>query len=249
MRKAIGVIAFAAVMGAGAQSSAITPQDPQVYVEPSPSTGGQVIEGKVIRVDADSYVIRDLSGRDMRVYFDPGTKRDAITVGDQVIVRFDRPSAPYAVSITRRPGDVTIAPTGALPRPQTIEGELLRIHNDSYVIRDLTGREVRLHVDRSTKLDGNLAPGDKVVARVGSPPSDAIPYSKTIYKLNSTDALEGQVVAIDGNTYVVRDANGVEHRVYADSATTGTRNIVAGDRVVIVKSTTPMAHAESIAKR
>ena len=62
-------------------------------------------------------------------------------------------------------------------------------------------------------------------------------------------ALEGQVVAIDGNTYVVRDTNGVEHRVYADSATTGTRNIVAGDRVVIVKSTTPMAHAESIAKR
>ena len=57
------------------------------------------------------------------------------------------------------------------------------------------------------------------------------------------------MVAIDGNTYVVRDTNGVEHRVYADSATTGTRNIAAGDRVVIVKSTTPMAHAESIAKR
>lgn len=249
MRKAIGLIAFAAVIGAGAQSYAITPQDPQLYVEPSPSTGGQVIEGKVIRVDADSYVIRDLSGRDVRVYFDPGTKRDPISVGDQVIVRFDRPSAPYAASITRRPSDLTPVPTGALPRPQTIEGELVRIHSNSYVIRDLSGREVRIHVDTSTKLDGNLAPGDKVVARVGSPPTDATPYGKAIYKLNSAEAVEGQLIAIDGNTYVVRDTNGVDHRVYADSATTGARNIVVGDRVVIFRDTTPMAHAESIAKR
>ena len=249
MRKTIGLIAFAAVIGAGAQSYAITPQDPQLTVEPSPSTGGQVIEGKVIRIDADSYVIRDLSGRDMRVYLDPATKRDPIAVGDQVIVRFDRPSAPYAASITRRPSDVTTVPAGALPRPQTIEGEILRVHSDSYIIRDLSGREVRLHVDKSTKLDGNLAPGDKVVARVASPPSDATPYGKTIYKLNSPDSVEGQVIAIDGNTYVVRDTNGVEQRVYADSATTGTRNIVVGDRVVVVKSTTPTAHAESISKR
>jgi uncharacterized protein YdeI (BOF family) len=250
MRKAIGLIAFAAVIGAGAQSYAITPQDPQLSVEPSPSTGGQVIEGKVIRVDADSYVIRDLSGRDVRVYFDAATtKRDPITVGDQVIARFDRPSAPYAVSITRRPSDITAVPTGALPRPQTIEGEILRIYNDSYVIRDLSGREVRLHVDTSTKLDGNLTPGDKVVARVGSPPSDAMPYGKTIYKLNNADSIEGQVVAIDGNTYVVRDTNGVEQRVSADSATTGAKNIVVGDRVVVVRGTTPMAHAESISKR
>jgi uncharacterized protein YdeI (BOF family) len=249
MRKTVGLIAFAAVIGAGAQSYAITPQDPQAYIEPSPATGGQVIEGKVIRVDTDSYVIRDLSGRDMRVYFDPATKRDPVIVGDQVIVRFDRPSAPYAVSILRRPSDITTVPAGALPRPQTIEGEILRIHSDSYILRDLSGRDVRLHVDKSTKLDGNLAPGDKVVARVGFPPSDATPYGKTIYKLNSADSIEGQVVAVDGNTYVVRDTNGVEQRVYADSATTGSRNIVAGDRVVIVRSTTPTAHAESISKR
>jgi uncharacterized protein YdeI (BOF family) len=249
MRKAIGLIAFAAVIGAGAQSHAITPQDPLPYVEPSTAIGGQVIEGKVIRVDADSYVIRDLSGRDVRVYFDPNTKRDNVTVGDDVIARFDRPSAPYAASITRRPSDITAAPTSALPRPQTIEGEILRINSDSYVIRDVSGREVRLHVDKSTKLDGNLSPGDKVVARLVSTPSDATPYARTIYKLNTAEAVEGQVIAIDGNTYVVRDTNGVDQRISADSATTGPRNIAIGDRVVIVKGHVPMAHAESIAKR
>ena len=146
MRKVIGVIAFAAVISAGAQSSAITPQDPQVYVEPSPSTGGQVIEGKVIRVDADSYVIRDLSGRDMRVYFDPGTKRDAITVGDQVIVRFDRPSAPYAASITRRPSDVTTVPAGALPRrPSGREGPAGRPPADGGRARRVTNPASRFN--------------------------------------------------------------------------------------------------------
>jgi len=253
MRKAIGLVAFAAVLGIGAQSYAIDPyysdQDQQRYRDLSLPTGGQVIEGDVTRVDPDSYVIRDLSGRDMRVYFEPGTMRDNITVGDHVIVRFDRPSAPYAASIVRRRADITVAPT-ALPHPQTIEGEVLRVNSDNYVIRDLTGRDVRLHVDSTTKLDGNLTPGDKVVARVVAPPSDRpYAYPRTIYKLNGREALEGQVVAIDGNTYVVRDINGVDHRFAADSATTGVGSIMVGDYVVVVRGNVPMAHAESISKR
>ena len=255
MRKAIGLVAFAAVLGIGAQSYAIDPyysysdQDQQRYRDLSLPTGGQVIEGDVTRVDPDSYVIRDLSGRDVRVYFEPGTMRDNITVGDHVIVRFDRPSAPYAASIVRRRADITVAPT-ALPHPQTIEGEVLRVNSDNYVIRDLTGRDVRLHVDSTTKLDGNLTPGDKVVARVVAPPSDRpYAYPRTIYKLNGREALEGQVVAIDGNTYVVRDINGVDHRFAADSATTGVGSIMVGDYVVVVRGNVPMAHAESISKR
>jgi uncharacterized protein YdeI (BOF family) len=253
MKRAIGLVAFAAVLGLGPQSYAIDPsysdQDPQRYRDSSLPTGGQVIEGDVTRMDPDSYVIRDLSGRDVRVYFEPGTMRDNITAGDHVIVRFDRPSAPYATSIVRRRPDITVAPT-ALPRPQTIEGEVLRVNSDNYVIRDLSGRDVRLHVDSSTKLDGNLTPGDKVLARVVAPPSDRpYAYPRTIYKLNGGEALEGQVVAVDGNTYVVRDINGVDHRFAADSATTGVGSIMVGDYVVVVRGNVPMAHAESISKR
>jgi len=254
MKKAIGLVAFAAVLGLGAQSYAIDPayseQDPQRYRDLSLPAGGQVIEGDVTRVDPDSYVIRDLSGRDVRVYFEPGTTRDNITVGDHVIVRFDRPSAPYATSIVRRRPDITVVAPTALPRPQTIEGEVLRVNRDNYVIRDLSGRDVRLHVDSSTKLDGNLTPGDKVVARVVAPPSDRpSAYPSTIYKLNGKEALEGQVVAIDGNTYVVRDINGVDHRFAADSATTSVGTIMVGDYVVVVRGNVPMTHAESITKR
>jgi uncharacterized protein YdeI (BOF family) len=273
MRRALGLAAMAAVLGMSAPSYGLDPtleQDRQRLIEqqrleqqrldnqrnnpnlmnPNLTGAGPVIEGDVTRIDADSYVIRDLSGRDVRVYFDPSTVRENIKVGDHVIARFDRPAAPYAASITRRPAEMTAAPTGALPRPQTIEGEVIRTEADNYVIRDLAGREIRLHVDKTTKLDGNLTPGDRVVARVVSPPSNTPPYAKTIYKLNSAQAIEGQVVAIEGNNYIVRDINGVEQRVYADSATAGGDAVAIGDRVVVVRgSNAPMAHAEAITKR
>ena len=95
-----------------------------------------------------------------------------------------------------------------------------------------------------------MTPGDKVIARVVSPPSDRpFAYPRMIYKLNGKEALEGQVVAIDGNTYVVRDINGVDHRIAGDSATAGPGNIVVGDYVVVVRGNAPMPHAESISKR
>jgi hypothetical protein len=71
-----------------------------------------------------------------------------------------------------------------------------------------------------------------------------------MYKLNSAQALEGQVIGIEGNTYIVRDLNGAEQRVYADSATAGGGPVMIGDRVVVVRgSNAPMAHAEAISKR
>jgi uncharacterized protein YdeI (BOF family) len=253
MKIALGLAAFALVLTSGAQARAadtIIDRDRHIELQrlAAPLAGGTAVEGDVIRVDADSYIIRDASGHDLRVYFDRSTVRDNIAVGDHVIARFDRPAVPYASNIVRRPGDAPLA-AGPLPRPQTIEGEVLRINTDNYVIRDLSGREIRLHVDGTTQLDGNLTPGDKVVARVVAPPSNALPYAETLYKLNSAQILEGQVVAIEGNNYVVRDRNGSEHRVYTDGSTAGGTNVVIGDRVVIVRGTTPTAHADSITKR
>jgi uncharacterized protein YdeI (BOF family) len=254
MKIVLGVAALALVLTSGAQAHAadtIIDRDRNVEQQrlAAPLAGGTTVEGDVIRVDADSYIIRDASGRDLRVYFDRSTVRDNIAVGDRVAAQFDRPAAPYASNIVRRPTVLTPAPAVAFPRPQTIEGEVLRINSDNYVIRDLSGREIRLHIDGTTKLDGNLTPGDKIIAHVVAPPSDALPYAETLYKLNSAQILEGQVVAIEGNNYVVRDRNGSEHRVYTDSGTTGGTNVVIGDRVVIVRGTAATVHADSITKR
>jgi len=75
-------------------------------------------------------------------------------------------------------GKTTESPSQPAPGPiispntaghvETIEGELLRIEKDVYVVKDLTGREVTLKVDKDTKIDGNIAAHDQIVARASS---------------------------------------------------------------------------------
>ncbi len=44
----------------------------------------------------------------------------------------------------------------------TIRGELLSIKGDEYVIKDMFGRLVYLRVDKNTKREFTLAPGEKI---------------------------------------------------------------------------------------
>lgn len=221
-------------------------------------TSPQIVEGDVVRADQDSYVIRDISGHERRIYYDRRTVRENINVGDHVVVQFDEPMAPYAASISKRPsatvlpgmapGPGILTPGATLPRPQTIEGEVLRVNPDNYVIRDVSGREVRIHFDRTSKIDGNITAGDKVVARLVAPAETAA-STRRLYKLDEGDALIGQVVRIDGDTYIVRDANGTEHRVLAESPSLREPSIAIGDRVLVTRAHSYMPHAESITKR
>ena len=48
---------------------------------------------------------------------------------------------------------------------ETIEGELLRIDKDLYVVKDVSGKEVSLLVDKDTKVEGNIAAHDQIVAQ------------------------------------------------------------------------------------
>jgi uncharacterized protein YdeI (BOF family) len=48
---------------------------------------------------------------------------------------------------------------------QTVKGDLLKIEGEIYVVKDAAGKEVRLHVDRSTRLEGNIRTGDKIEAQ------------------------------------------------------------------------------------
>ena len=228
---------------------------PSVAIVPAPLApaplAGQQIDGVVVRIDPDSYVVRDSAGRETRVYFDRNTQRDNIALGDRVYVRFDRPAGAYASSIMKRPSDVVLPPiAGAvLPRPQTVEGEVLRAEGNQYVVKDVSGKEIRLYVDKNTKLDGNLTAGDKVVARISEPPSTATPYATSVIRLGTPQAIEGQVVGIDGDSYIIRDANGREMRVFADTNTVREGNIAPGDRVVIYTGHGAAAYADSITKR
>jgi hypothetical protein len=50
--------------------------------------------------------------------------------------------------------------------PQTIKGDLLTIKGDIYVVKDIFGRLVFLRVDKNTKRERLLIPGEKIEAEV-----------------------------------------------------------------------------------
>ena len=46
---------------------------------------------------------------------------------------------------------------------KTVNGDLLKIDGEFYTVHDISGHEVRLHVDKTTKLDGMpFIAGEKV---------------------------------------------------------------------------------------
>ena len=49
---------------------------------------------------------------------------------------------------------------------QTIKGDLLSIKGDVYLIKDVFGRLVYLHVDKNTKRERMLVPGERIEADV-----------------------------------------------------------------------------------
>ena len=53
----------------------------------------------------------------------------------------------------------------ATPSSQTVKGDLLKIDGDFYVVKDMSGKEVRLHVDKTSQLDGTFKAGDKIEAQ------------------------------------------------------------------------------------
>ncbi len=65
----------------------------------------------------------------------------------------------YAAEPMAAPGEM------ASPGSRAVKGDLLRIDGDFYVVKDASGREVRLHVDGTSKLEGTFKAGDKIEAQ------------------------------------------------------------------------------------
>jgi len=72
-----------------------------------------------------------------------------------------------ALSSTVEPILTDSSQTMAMPE-QIVKGDVLMTEGEFYIVKDITGHEVRLHVDKETKLDGTVKVkvGDKIEARV-----------------------------------------------------------------------------------
>ena len=73
----------------------------------------------------------------------------------------------FAVTLSLGMAPLTsLAAESAAPGPQSVTGDLLKIEGEFYTVHDTAGHETRLHVDKTTKLDGTFKTGDRVDAQV-----------------------------------------------------------------------------------
>ena len=56
------------------------------------------------------------------------------------------------------------------PTLKTIKGDLLKIEGEFYVVKDMAGKEIRLHADKTTLLEDGIKEGDKVQVQATEPP-------------------------------------------------------------------------------
>jgi hypothetical protein len=51
---------------------------------------------------------------------------------------------------------------------QVVKGDVLDMDGEFYVVKDISGHEVRLHVSKDTKMEDRIKVGDKIEAQVTS---------------------------------------------------------------------------------
>ena len=68
----------------------------------------------------------------------------------------------------RKGGEPNLLPCDAETRQgiETIKGEVLRVDGENYVVERFNGKEVSLHVDKTTKVSGPIGRGDRIEAKV-----------------------------------------------------------------------------------
>ena len=128
----------------------------------SSAAGSKIVEGDVLKIEGEFYTVHDTAGHEVRLHVDKTTQLDgtAFKVGDKVEAHVTDKG--HARSIMH----LTAAGKMAAPGSKIVEGDVLKIEGEFYTVHDTAGHEVRLHVDKTTQLEGTFKAGDKVEAYV-----------------------------------------------------------------------------------
>jgi len=129
------------------------------------------VKGELMQIEGEFYTVRDAEGKEVRVHVDKGTKMEsAFSVGDMIEVQRTLPG--HAVSIKKASGPMISSPasssSGMGPASsntiikdeqvtlsgakQAVRGEVLKIEGNDYVIKDGHGNEVRLAINKNTRM-------------------------------------------------------------------------------------------------
>ena len=120
--------------------------------------GSKLLEGNVLKIEGEFYTVHDTAGHEVRLHVDRTTHLEggAFKVGDKIEAHVTDKG--HARSIIH----LTAAGKTETPGSKIVEGDVLKIDGQSYTVHDIAGHEVRLHVDKTTHLEGTFKVGDKV---------------------------------------------------------------------------------------
>ena len=124
----------------------------------SNAAGSKLVEGDILKIEGEFYTVHDKTGHEVRLHVNKTTHLEggAFKVGDKVEAHVtDKGQARSIIHLTA---------TGkmATPGSKIVEGDILKIEGEYYTVHDTAGHEVRLHVNKTTYLEGPFRVGDKV---------------------------------------------------------------------------------------
>lgn len=123
------------------------------------TSGLQTVQGDVLKIEGDSYVVKDMTGKEIRLHVDKTTKLEgSFKAGDKIEAQVTEKG--HALGITK-----PLVADAQIPGPQTVKGDVLKMDGDFYIVKDMAGKEIRLHVDKTTELEGSFKAGDQIEAR------------------------------------------------------------------------------------
>lgn len=127
-----------------------------------------------------------------------------------------------------------------------VKGQLMQIEGEFYVLKDAEGKDVRIHVDKGTKMAGSFQVGDILEAKrtlqghaleikkaagplatspssassgAGPGSSERIMKDEQVSLSGAKQAVRGEVLKMEGNNYVIKDGHGNEVRLMVNQNT------------------------------
>jgi uncharacterized protein YdeI (BOF family) len=135
------------------------------------------VQAEVLKIDGDVYLVEDGLGREMKLILTTTSQRDeSIRIGDEVKIRILHKGKEVHIKSLTRIAKVSL-PAGAA---ELVEGKLIKILQQAYLLKDISGRELWLEVDGSTWKDGNITVGDMIVAQTDA--TDSLIRARSLSK-------------------------------------------------------------------
>jgi len=152
MKMLIGPFVIAMILSVGLATSSYAATD-------MTTPGLQTVTGDVLKIEGDYYVVKDTAGKEIRMHVDKTTELEgSFKAGDKIEAQVTEKG--HALTITK-----PLVADAQTPAPQTVTGDVMKMDGEFYIVKDMTGKEIRLHVDKTTELEGSFKAGDQIEAR------------------------------------------------------------------------------------